>query len=447
MNTEKVVTRFAPSPTGLLHAGNYRTAIFAYLFARKHNGTFILRIEDTDKARSTKANEENILDSLSWLGIEHDGTIYRQSEHSHVYREYLEKLIKEDKVYVSKETPTEAGGRAEVIRFRNPNKKVTFHDMIRGDITFDTTELGDFVIAKSLDEAIFHFVVVVDDYLMGVTHVIRGEDHISNTPRHILIQEALGAPTPLYAHLPLLLGPDRAKLSKRKGALPMTEYRARGFLPEALFNFMALLGWNPGTEKEIYTKEELIADFTLEKVQKSGAIFDDVKLRWMNKEHLKRMPKDVFVDKIYSILTTETTLRNISKEIISRIYNLLLERIETFNDIRTSVESGDLGYYFDTPSYEANLLLWKNSSGLEESKTHLLKTKELLDVSTIEYPTEDEAKNTVWAYAEEKGRGNVLWPLRIALSGKEKSPNPFALISVLGKTESLKRIDNAIAKI
>ncbi len=446
MKTEKVVTRFAPSPTGLLHAGNYRTAVFAYLFARQNRGKFILRIEDTDKARSTKANEDNILESLTWLGIEHD-EFYRQSERSSIYREYLEKLIKEDKAYISKETPTETGGRTEVIRFRNPNKKVTFHDMIRGDITFDTTELGDFVIAKSLDEAIFHFVVVLDDYLMGITHAIRGEDHISNTPRQILIQEALGAPTPLYAHLPLVLAPDRSKLSKRKGALPMTEYRNQGYLPESLFNFMALLGWNSGTEKEIYSKEELIKDFTLEKVQKSGAIFDDVKLRWMNKEHLKRMPKEIFVEKIHTILTQETALTHATKDIVSRIYTILIERIETFTDIKTSVDSGDLTYYFTSPVYEKNLLLWKNSTGLEESKTHLLKTKELLTGLNTEFPTEEEAKSLVWNYAEEKGRGNVLWPLRIALSGKEKSPNPFALISVLGKTESLTRIDNAITQL
>ncbi len=446
MNTGKVVTRFAPSPTGLLHAGNYRTAVFAYLFARQNEGKFILRIEDTDKARSTKANEDNILESLKWLNIEHD-EFYRQSERSLIYREYLEKLIKEDKAYISKETPTEAGGRTEVIRFRNPNKKVTFHDMIRGDITFDTTELGDFVIAKSLDEAIFHFVVVLDDHLMGVTHVIRGEDHISNTPRQILIQEALGAGTPLYAHLPLVLAPDRSKLSKRKGALPMTDYRAQGYLPESLFNFMALLGWNPGTEKEIYTREELIKDFTLDKVQKSGAIFDDVKLRWMNKEHLKKIPKESFVNKAYSVLTQETTLTQATKEIISRIYNIILERIETFNDIKTAVDSGDFAYYFNEPVYDKNLLLWKNSAGLHEAKTHLLKVKDILSTLTNEYPSEEEAKSFIWDYAEKEGRGNVLWPLRTALSGKEKSPNPFALISVLGKTESLKRIDNAIVQL
>ena len=218
---EKIVTRFAPSPTALMHAGSYRTAVFSYLYAKQNKGKFILRIEDTDKARSTKEFEKNITESLEWLELTHD-EFYRQSERTEIYTEWLNKLIKEDKAYVSDERNSQNTERKitegevmrdSVIRFRNSNKKVKFHDVIRGDIEFDTTELGDFIIAKSLTEPIFHFVVVLDDFLMGITHVIRGEDHISNTPRQILIQEALGAPTPLYAHLPLVLAPDRSKLS------------------------------------------------------------------------------------------------------------------------------------------------------------------------------------------------------------------------------------------
>ena len=217
---DQIVTRFAPSPTGLLHAGNYRTAVFSYLFARQHGGKFILRIEDTDRERSRPEYEVNILESLAWLGLDFDEK-YRQSENASVHREYLEKMIASGHAYISQETPTKEGERAEVIRFKNPNKKVLFPDLIRGDIEFDTTELKDFVIAKSLDEPVFHLAVVVDDFTAGVTHVIRGEDHISNTPRQILIQEAIGAPCPIYAHLPLVLAPDRSKLSKRKGALPL----------------------------------------------------------------------------------------------------------------------------------------------------------------------------------------------------------------------------------
>jgi glutamyl/glutaminyl-tRNA synthetase len=202
----KVVTRFAPSPTGLLHAGNYRTALFSYIFTLQNKGKFVLRIEDTDKARSKKEYEYNIIESLNWLGIKYD-EFYRQSDRTEIHKSYIKKLIDSGKAYISKEIPKEAGDRSEVIRFKNPNKKVSFVDLVRGKIEFDTTDLGDFIIAKSMEEPVFHLVVVVDDFEMGITHIIRGEDHISNTPRHILIQEALSIPTPLYAHIPLLLGP------------------------------------------------------------------------------------------------------------------------------------------------------------------------------------------------------------------------------------------------
>ncbi len=215
MTMTEIITRFAPSPTGTLHAGAYRTAIFSYFFAKKNAGKFILRIEDTDKERSMKEYEENILESLKWLGISYD-EMHRQSDLVERHKFYLQKMIDEGKAYVSQEEVKKEGDRATVIRFKNPNKKISFDDLVRGKIEFDTTELKDFVLAKSIDEPLFHLAVVVDDYEMGITHVIRGEDHISNTPRQILIQQAIGAPTPLYAHLPIVLGTDRTKLSKRE---------------------------------------------------------------------------------------------------------------------------------------------------------------------------------------------------------------------------------------
>ncbi|MEI7463134.1 MAG: glutamate--tRNA ligase family protein, partial [Candidatus Taylorbacteria bacterium] len=224
MINKKVVTRFAPSPTGLFHAGSYRTALFAYIFARQNNGKFILRIEDTDKVRSKKEYEDNIIDSLKWMGLKYD-EFYRQSERTEIYRKYLKQLIDSGHAYISKEIPKEPNDREEVIRFKNPNRKVVFQDMVRGQIEFDTTELGDFVIAKSMDEPVFHLVNVIDDLEMGMTHIIRGEDHISNTPRQILIYEAIGAPLPIFAHIPLLLSANRAKLSKRHGAVPVSSYR------------------------------------------------------------------------------------------------------------------------------------------------------------------------------------------------------------------------------
>lgn len=266
----RVVTRIAPSPTGHLHIGTARAALYNFLYARKHGGTFIIRSEDTDRARSTKEFEDEILAGLSWLGINAD-VFCRQSERTELYTSYLHKLIADDKAYLSKEESKATPGTfVEVVRLRNPNTTISFTDEIRGVISFDTTELGDFVIARSLTDALYHFAVVVDDFEMGVTHVIRGEDHISNTPRQILIGEAIGAPRPVYAHLPLILAPDRSKLSKRHGAVALHEYQDLGFLPEAIINYLALLGWNPGTDQEVFTFDELTSAFDLSKYRRVG---------------------------------------------------------------------------------------------------------------------------------------------------------------------------------
>ncbi|MBI2065767.1 MAG: glutamate--tRNA ligase [Candidatus Zambryskibacteria bacterium] len=283
---KNVVVRMAPSPTGNLHIGTARTALFNYLFAKQNSGKFILRIDDTDKERSTKEFEKNILDGLSWLGLNYD-ELFRQSERTDIYLKYLKHIVENGSAYVSKEEVKEEGWRLEVIRLKNPNKKVIFDDMIRGQIEFDTTELGDFVVAKGLEEPLYHLTSVVDDIEMKVTHVIRGEDGISNTPRQILIQEAIGALRPVYAHLPLILGSDRSKLSKRKhGEMVWIDtYKNRGVLPQAMINYLALLGWNPGTDQEIFTLDELIDIFDLSRVHKGGAMFDERKLAWVNKKH------------------------------------------------------------------------------------------------------------------------------------------------------------------
>src|SRR3989344_6473199 len=236
--SKKIVVRFPPSPTGPMHIGNVRTALYNYIYAKQHDGEFIVRIEDTDTARSKKEYEEKILESLEWLGFKRDGELWHQSERIAIYKKYLDELIATGKAYVSQEAE---GDNREVVRFKNPNKTVSFTDLIRGEIKFDTTELEDFIIAKNVEEPIYHLAVVIDDSESGITHVIRGEDHISNTPRQILIQEAIGAPRPIYAHLPLILGRDRSKMSKRNGAVPVSEYRNRGYLPEAVVNYLALL--------------------------------------------------------------------------------------------------------------------------------------------------------------------------------------------------------------
>lgn len=437
----KVVTRFAPSPTGFLHAGNYRTALFAYIVALQRKGKFILRIEDTDKARSKKEYEENVIDSLKWLGIKYD-EFYRQSDRTDIHKAHIQKLIDSGHAYISKETPKNPGDREEVIRFKNPNKKVVFNDLIRGRIEFDTTELGDFIIARSMEEPVFHLVVVVDDALMGVTLIIRGEDHISNTPRHILIYEALGFPIPQYAHLPLLLSPDRTKLSKRKGALPMTAYRDKGYLPETLVNYMAFLGWNPGTEQEIMSFEEILSQFKLEKVQKAGAIFNEEKLNWMNREHLLKLPKDVISDEIENRLNKKY---KVSEKLLEKLIPNILERIVKWSDVDDMVASGELDYYFNEPKVDSKMLSWKGKTEPEKIVKILGEIIKIFEKLPAEDFSKELAKQILWPFAEKEGKGEVLWPLRVALSGKEKSPDPFTLLEILGKNTSIMRINEAIS--
>ncbi len=285
-----VVTRIPPSPTGRFHIGTARTALFNYLFARHEGGHVILRSEDTDRTRSKKEYEDEIIAGLTWLGITYD-SFSRQSENTARYRELLEKLVREGKAFISSEPAKDDPARlVEVVRLKNPGVQVTFADLIRGDITFDTTELGDFVIARSLDDALYHFTVVVDDMDAKVSHVIRGEDHISNTPRQILIQEALGAPRPAYAHLPLILDDRRAKLSKRSGtATSVMDYKDEGFLPEALVNYLALLGWSPGDDREHFSLAQLVEEFSLDHVQKSGAAWSREKLISVNPHCMREL--------------------------------------------------------------------------------------------------------------------------------------------------------------
>lgn len=446
-SSKKVVTRFAPSPTGNLHCGAYRTAIFAYLYARKHGGNFILRIEDTDKERNKKEYEDNILESLSWLGLEYDN-FFRQSENAPRHKEVLEKMVADGHAYISKEEAKDGSGIIkEIVRFKNPNIEVSFHDEIKGEVVMNTTDLGDFVIAKNINEPLFHLAVVVDDFDEGVTHVIRGEDHVSNTPRQILIQRAIGAPTPTYAHLPLVLGIDKQKLSKRKGALAVTEYRDLGYLPEALLNMVAMVGWNPGTEQEIFNKEELTQAFDLTKVQKSPAVFGEDKLNWFNREYIKKLDMPAFWTLAHVWLPTDKSWLTDTEEVremLKKIEPLIRDRIEKFSDIKTLFENGEFDYFFIAPQVDEKMLVAKELreavGGLEKTKAHLKHIASLLEsISDTDWIYEN-IKAAVWEYAGAEGRGVVLWPMRVALSGREKSPDPFELASILGKNETLRRI-------
>ena len=446
----RLTTRFPPSPTGLLQAGNVRTAIFNYLFARQTGGTFILRIEDTDRRRSKKEFEDNIIEVMRWLGLAYD-SFYRQSENSKRHKEVLLTFIEKDLAYVSKEEPKEEGQRGEVIRFRNPNEEVTFVDTIRGEITMDTTELGDFVIAKSMDEPLYHLGVVVDDFDEGVTHVIRGEDHISNTPRQILILRALGGELPMYTHLPLLLGADRKKLSKRSGAKAVSQYREEGFIAEGMINYLALLGWHPENEDEIFTLEELIERFDITRIQKGAAIFDETKLRWFNHQHLKRLRPDDYGNRLRLFAGSRSES---VPEYLDQIIGLLQERAETLGDAVHLLKEGEFSFmedYFQIDSAGGG-----SSSGGKEllikgSKTNEVEVRqnlENLQQILMGVPNEqwgiESVRSAAMILAEKQGKAQVLWPLRVALSGREKSPDPFTIAALIGKDKTLGRIQKAI---
>lgn len=465
--------RMAPSPTGPLHIGTARTALFNWLFARKHGGVFILRIEDTDKERSEKKYEDELIEGLGWLGIDWD-EFYRQSERAEIYKKYLEQLLASGNAYYcycSKEdleaqrqgmleqglppkynghcrnlkTPP-AGKNPEVIRFKVPEVKVEFKDVIRGKIVFDAALFGDIAIAKDLDTPLYNFAVVVDDEEMKISHVIRGEDHLSNTPKQILMQRALGFKEPLYAHIPLILNSDRSKMSKRFGDTTVQEFRTKGYVPEAIVNFLALLGWHPKDDQELFTKEELVHAFELERVQKAGAIFNQEKLNWLNREHMKKLG-DAEIAKLLSPMLVEGNLQSDDK-FVKKLVVALRERANTLRDF---IDMGKL--FFELPEYEAKLLIWKDAPS-EEVASILEKTHEALGTLGAK-DFKKETLSTALMYIISGGnedspgskRGAVLWPLRVALSGQAASPDPLDIMEVLGKEESLQRIQGAIQKL
>ncbi len=466
----EIRTRIAPSPTGYLHIGTARTALFNYLYAKKQGGVFVLRIEDTDLERSDPKFEQEIFESLNWLGISADESParggphapYRQSERLASSTPYLEKLLADERAYYCPHSEAELdaereklmaagksplhacehrdgrGGERGIIRFKTPGgRAITFRDLIRGEISFASDLLGDFSLAKDTKTPLYNFAVVIDDDEMKISHVIRGEDHIPNTPKQILIQEALGLTRPEYAHLPLILGPDRSKLSKRHGATAIREFREQGYLPEALVNFMALLGWNPGGERELFAREELIAEFDLAKVQKSGAVFNTEKIDWMNGEYIRRKSPQELAPLIRAHLGDSTA----SDELLAKVIALEQPRLKKLSEIGERAD-----FFFQAPDYPAELLSWKNMTS-EEIVPALTRARELL----AGIPEQDFGKeNLEKRFLEAIGagdKGTILWPLRVALSGKAASPGPFEIMAVLGKAESQRRVEKAIEKV
>lgn len=440
MNTQNVVTRMAPSPTGKFHIGSVRTTLFNYLFARHHNGKFIIRSEDTDKERSKPEYEQNMLDSLNWLGLEYD-EFYRQSERTEIYQDHIKKLIESGHAYeaeASKDNP-----EMPVIRFKNPNTKIKFTDIILGDIEFDTTELEDFVIARNIETPIYHLTVVIDDALMKVSHILRGQEHINNTPRQILILEALGFTRPQYAHIPLIMSPRGGKLSKRDPeVIPTLEYKDLGILHGALINFMAFIGWNPGDEREILSMDDLIKEFDLSKVQKGGGVFNIDKLHWINRQYLNELSQEEFAEYISPLFAELRDTPIFNQETMDKIIPIIRERANYLGDVQAMILDGEFDYYFVQPEIDAEKVVWKKSTPTE-AINHLEKVHAIISAYSGDW-NKDSLKEAIFPYAEEAGKGDVLWPLRFCLSGRDKSPDPFTLLEILGKEVVLERIENAI---
>ena len=465
--TGRVVTRIAPSPTGSFHIGTARTALFNYLFAKRNGGSFIVRFEDTDRERSEKRYETEAEDSLRWLGLIPDG-VYRQSERGDIYARHIARLLESGAAYLSREpSKGDPSRETEVVRFRNADPKVSFTDTVRGEITMDTADLGDFVIARSGTDPLYNLAVVIDDIGMGVTHVMRGDDHISNTPRQILLTRALGASPPVYTHIPLIHSPAGGKLSKRKDATAVREYRDRGYLPEAVVNAIALLGWHPPDDRELFTMEELIAAFSPERIQKKEAVFDERKMLWCNRHFVQHIPEDRLRGAVVPTVIERFPLRSrLNPRAVRAVMYDIRDRGMLFGDACTELREGSHDFYFTAPAYPVDMLVPKKKdvSGDAHEDTHgdardretawRTVAENLHAVRSVLAPlgayggwTEETVRDAVMPVTEERGKSEVLWPLRVALSGREKSPGPFAIAAVIGKGKTMLRIRRAVERI
>lgn len=440
-----VRTRIAPSPTGYLHVGTARTALFNELMAHNAGGQFIVRVEDTDKERNKSEYEAIILDALHWLGLTwNEGPDvggpfgpYRQSERTDFYHAAIKKLLDAGTAY------QEAG--SEVVRLKVVPQEITFDDIIRGSVSLHSDAWGgDFVIARSASDPVFHLAVVVDDAAMEISHVVRGEDHLTNTGRHILLQRALGLRQPQYAHLPLLLDSQRRKLSKRTGEVSLLAYRDKGYLPEAMLNYLALLGWNPKIDSEFFTHDELTQRFSFNGVQKAGAIFSEEKLQAINKHYLRQLSPEEFMEKAHPLLVRAGyDLKDIA--FWTRAAVTEQERVATLEELAERLS------YFkpDWPAdFTTSLLVWKKSTPAA-TREILQKLYDLFSSTSDDDFTEKNLSQILltWIQESRQSRGDVLWPLRVALTGFQHSPGPFEVAAALGKRAVLSRLTSAIRKI
>ncbi|MBP6884341.1 MAG: glutamate--tRNA ligase [Candidatus Pacebacteria bacterium] len=477
-HSHSVVTRFAPSPTGWLHVGGVRTALYAWLWAKKNKGSFILRIEDTDKEREVAGSMEHIIESLTWLGVNFDQgpnvggpyEPYIQSLRLPLYRKYADILIEKGFAYADPYTQEELDAfrtkadeekrpflfrdhrpsimppwdGTKPLRFKTPIKQYSWNDVVRGDLSAGVEAVDDFILIKSDGYPTYNFAHIVDDIEMQVTHVMRGEEFISSTPKFLAIYEALELTPPIFVTMPPILGPSgNKKLSKRDGAKDILEYRNEGYLPSAIVNFLALLGWNPGGDAEIFTIDEIIEKFDITRIQKSGAQFDDKKLVWINREHMKKLSyeeQEEFIDSyIPAHIKQQSTCTN---ELIHKLVPVIMERIEKFSDVTSMFENKELDFFFTKPKLDVNKISLKDIDK-KETIHHL--SSILSSLNAVENWEIDSIKQKIMEYADTlPKRGPALHPLRFSLSGLDQSPDPFIISSIIGKEETLSRIGKAI---
>ena len=490
-----VRVRIAPSPTGPLHIGSGRTALFNFLYARQQGGTFIVRMEDTDRARSTIEYEKDILDGLHWLGLEWDEgpevagqpargpyAPYRQSERIELYRATAEDLLQRDLAYrcyctadeleadrrsqaaahqpphyvgrcahltAEERRAREADGREPVVRFRVGEERVAFDDIVRGHVEIDTTALGgDLVIVRSDGTPLYHFAVAVDDAAMAITHVIRGEDHLSNTPKHILLFRALGAAIPVFAHLPLILNADRTKMSKRKSQTAVSDYVAQGFIREAMVNYLALLGWSSGTEEEIFGLDELVERFDLHRVQSAGAVFDRERLEWLNGQWIRRLDEDELVWRLMPFLETDlaareaagATVRRPSEGEVRALVPMVRERLPVLGAIGALVDF----LFVEEVVVSPELLIPKRWDAATTAEALKAARQTIAEVGAVSFEA-DELEPPLRRLAERCGwkAGDLFMAIRVAVTGRTATPPLFDTLVALGLERTLERLDHA----
>lgn len=496
-------TRFAPSPTGMLHVGGLRTALFAYLFAKKHKGIFMLRIEDTDRNRFVEGGMEQIIESLHWGGIEIDEGVdmherriiekgdkgpYIQSQRFDIYKEYAMKLLETGHAYYAFDTAEELeemrkvqeaskqkqvynrfimknsetldkeevqqllhSNTPYVLRLKVPEKEIIeFVDLVRGKVSVHSNEIDDQVLLKSDGFPTYHLANVVDDHLMEITHVIRGEEWLPSTPKHILLYRAFGWQAPEFAHLSLLVNEQKQKLSKRHGDVSVTDFREKGYLPEAMINFIAFLGWNPGDEREIFSMKELIEEFDFEKVSKSASVFNREKLNWYNKHYMMHMDENELTRRAIpffkhsGVLDKDEIDDTDELNALTKIIALEKSRVNTLSELPNA-----LGFIFsDDLSYDPTILIWKKSTA-DDAKEKLSALLIVLEQIDEHEWTQENLETIVKKWIEENkfGVGDVMWPFRVSLAGQKNSPGPFEMAEVLRKEKVLRRVREAIKTI